>query len=605
MSWEMLFITALLALGITSFVLEKIPSDMTALGLLGILLFTTTITHSPHLPSIEAYMEVFSSPAPITIAAMFIISTALEKCGLIENISVSLGKLSNLKHWQFLFILLTIVAILSAFINNTAIVVVLLPVVLTLARTMKKPASKFLIPISYASIFGGCCTAIGTSTNILLSGILVDHNMQPLSMFELAAIGVPLFAAGTIYLALGSSKLLPSRETLTSILSQEERKEFITEAYIQEASPLVGTPFSESEIFKKKGIRLIEIIRQGISIDTNLNNYILQAGDRLILACRSTAIMEAHSIKGIHFADHLDEMMQPISAHEGSIVEAVIGPTSGLIGQSIKDCNFRQQFRMLVLAVHRKGQNVREKLNTIEFKFGDTLLLMGTDSAIEHLRSSEHIILLDKSIIPAQNMRKKTPIVLSILAAVVISVTLGLVSIVAAAIMGVCLVFLTGCLKPKEGYHAIEWRILVLIYGMLSLGKAMEASGLAQYIAQHLVGWGELHLSDEYRPYIMLGVIYFCTATLTELLTNNATVVLMTPIAIGLALTLGVDPRPFAIATCIGSSASFSTPIGYQTNTYVYGVGGYKFKDFFKVGFPLNIMFFIACVFLIPYIWKF
>lgn len=605
MSWEMIFICLLIVAAIISFVVEKIPPDITALSIFGCLLGVSIASQSQHLPTVDEYLKVFASPAPVTIAAMFIISAALEQCGAIETIAQKLEGLSCIGYKKFMFILLTIVAFFSAFMNNTAIVVVLLPVVLSLARKSGHPASKFLIPLSYGSIFGGCCTAIGTSTNILMSGILVSHHMEPLTMFELAPIGLPLFLVGTLYLTFFGNRLLPKRETLTSILSEEERKEYITEAYIKPDSTLVGQHFSKSDFFKAKGIRLIEVVRQGIAIESQLETLRLEAGDRLVLACRPTAIMQARSIEGVHFSGEMGPGLEKIASDEGSIVEGVIGPTSSLVGQNLRETHFRQHFRMILIAVHRKGANLREKLHSLRFEFGDTLLMMGSDKAIECLRKSKDIILLDQSRLPALNMRKKTPIVVGVLLTMILLVTFNLAPIVGASIVGVSLLFITRCISSKDGYKSVEWRILVLIYGMLALGMGMEKSGLTDIVAHQLISLGDLFISPALRPYVMLGCIYLCTDILTEVLSNNATVVLMTPLAIGLATTLGVDPRPFAIATCIASSASFSTPIGYQTNTYVYGVGGYKFKDFFIIGFPLNILFFIGCIIIIPQIWHF
>tara|TARA_B100001248_G_scaffold258594_1_gene242983 strand:- start:1699 stop:3516 length:1818 start_codon:yes stop_codon:yes gene_type:complete len=605
MSWEIIFVCALLIGAVVSFVLEKLPVDLTAMAVFGLLLVVSVLTHSAYLPTIEDYLDVFSNPAPLTIAAMFILSTALDKCGAIEVVAQSLGKLAGLGYRPFLFILLLVVAIMSAFINNTAVVVVLLPVVLSLARKTDQAASKFLIPLSYASIFGGCCTAIGTSTNILVSSILQGHDLEPLSMFELSSIGVPLLCGGILYLVFFGKARLPVRDTLTSILSEEERKEYITEAFVKPGSSLIGTSVSESSFFKKRGVRLLEVVRGGVGLQANIRDIVLREGDRLILACRPSAIMEAHAEEGVHFSEEMAMELEQIAAHEGAIVEGVLEPASGIIGQTIGEVNFRQRFRMVLLAVHRRGSNLREKLETVRLEFGDTLLMMGSDAAIENLRSSDDIVLLDRAHLPAKNMRQKTPIVLFVLFGIIFSVSCNIMPIVAAALTGATILFLTGCVRPKDGYRAIEWRILVLIYGMLALGLAMETSGMSSAIARFLVDSSELLVAAQWRPYFILACIYICTGALTEVLSNNATVVLMAPISIGLAVTLGVDPRPFIIATCIASSASFSTPIGYQTNTYVYGVGGYRFSDFFKIGLPLNLYYGLVCVFLIPVIWKF
>ena len=286
-------------------------------------------------------------------------------------------------------------------------------------------------------------------------------------------------------------------------------------------------------------------------------------------------------------------------------MEGVIGPKSTIAGERILDLHFRQRYRMILLAIHRGGINVRDHLDQLILHFGDTLLMMGTDSAIEDMRKSEDILLLDRPATPARSTRMKMPIVLTVMAAIIILVSLNMVPIVAASLIACGILFFTGCVEPKEGYATIEWSILFLIYGMLGMGMAMQSTGAADLIAGGLINIAEVAFTDSLKPYVVLAALYLCTAVLTELLSNNATIVLMAPIALGLAATLGVDPRPFVIASAVASSASFSTPIGYQTNTYVYGVGGYRFRDFYKIGVPLNLLYFTVSVALIPKIWEF
>jgi di/tricarboxylate transporter len=605
MTWELIFVCAVLLLGLVSFILEKVPTDLTAFGIFAILLLASMLTRSELLPSVGDMLQVFANPAPLTIAAMFVMSAALEKCGAIEVMAEYLGRLTSLGYTKFLAILIVFVGFASAFVNNTAVVVVLLPVVLSLARTIKVPASKMLIPLSYAAIFGGCCTAIGTSTNILVSSILQDNGMQPLSMFELSWVGIPLFLVGLIYLVFVGSRFLPVRETLTSMLSAEERQEYITEAFVKSNSALVGERLIGSKLMNTQGVRLLEVVRNGVVLQASLDEITLAAGDRLILACHPSGIMKARRFDGMVFVGEKGLDLEPIASHEGAIVEGVIGPRSSIIGQTMREMNFRQRYRIVILAVHRKGHNVREKLETLKLQFGDTLLMMGTDVAIENIRSMDDIILLDRPAIPAVDMRKKMPWVVGSFAIAVLCVTLNWMPIVGAMIVAVGFLFITNCVRMKDAYESIDWRILILIYGMLGLGLAMDRSGFSAFIAKNFVAAGNHLVSPELRPYFMLAAIYLCTSILTEVLSNNATVVLMTPIAIGLASTLSVDPRAFVIATCMASSASFATPIGYQTNTYIYSVGGYNFSDFCKVGIPLNLIHFIICTILIPYFWAF
>ena len=607
MTWEIVFVVVLLCLTIASFLAEKIPTDQTAVTAFVAILAAGSLPFADRLPNVGEMLTVFANPAPMTIAAMFILSAALDKCGVIKSIASALERLARLGYRGFLLILMVCVASISAFINNTPVVMVFMPVVLMLSRTMKVPASKLLIPLSYASIFGGTCTLVGTSTNILASSKLEEAGLAPIGMFEVGAVGVPLLILGVIYLFFFADRALPVRETLTSILTEEERKEFITEAFVQHGSPIVGKSVADSKLLNRQSVRVLEIIRDDVALRVDdARKVILHEGDRLVLGCRPAGFAYARSIEGIDLAPMKGVGLETISAHEGSIVEGVIGPRSTLVGKTIREINFRQRFRVILIAIHRRGVNLREKMDTLRIEAGDLLLLMGTDPAIDRLRRGDDILLLDHPPVPSLSMRRKAPAVLAITVAVILAVSFGVLPIVAAALIGMAAIFFTGCLEPKEGYAAIEWSILVLIYGMLGLGLAMRTTGTADFIARGLTSIGELgFISGSFGPYVILGALYLGTMLMTETLSNNATVVLMAPIALSLGPALGVDPRPFVIATCIAASASFSTPIGYQTNTYVYGVGGYRFSDFMKVGLPLNAIYFVVSVLLIPQIWRF
>jgi len=603
MPWEIFFVLAVLLFAVVSFIWEKLPVDVTAIIVFASLMLVSMVTRSPQLPTLDGLINVFANPAPLTIGAMFIISLALEKVGAIDLMADGLGRLAKLPMRLFLVVMILSVAFVSAFMNNTPVVVVLMPVVIGLARKMQTPASKLLIPLSYASIFGGVCTLMGTSTNILMSGILHEHGMKPLGMFELSAIGLPLLFIAGAFLVLAGPKLLPVRETLTAILSEEERREFITEAFVRPGSDLAGQNFKTSALKKTRGLKLLEIIRDGVALTGNIHEAELREGDRLVLACRPSSLASAQAT-GVDFIHEKGLDLEQIAAHQGAIVEGVIGPMSTITGKTIREINFRQRYRMIILAVHRHGRNVRERLETLPLDFGDTLLMMGTDQAIENLRGSDDIILLDRKPVPARNLRKWLPLVVSLVALMIAAVSLINLPIVAGAIAVVAVILALGVVQPKEAYAAVEWRILILIYGMLALGHSLEVCGATQLGADQLIGLTAA-VPPHLQPFVMLAVIYFASSICTEFLSNNATVVLMAPVALTIAAVLELDPRPFAIAVCVASSASFATPIGYQTNTYVYSVGGYRFTDFTRVGLPLNLLYFTASVIIIPLFWSF
>ena len=604
MTWEILFIFGLLAFAIVSFIWERISADLTSLTVFGILLFVSMLTKSDALPTLEATLGVFGNSAPLTIAGMFIVSAALERTGAIDLITGYLRKLVKLPYRGFMFIMILGVAGVSAFVNNTPVVIVLMPVILALSREMGVASSKLLIPLSYASIFGGTCTLLGTSTNLLASGILLDAGHAPIGMFELASVGLPILAFGSIYLVLFGNKLLPHRETLTSILSDEERKEFITEAFIRAGSDLHGKTAKEGELLKH-GIRLLEIVRHGIAVPGDPRDHQLQYGDRLVLACRPSGVAEAHSMKGITIQTELAEGLETIVTDEGALVEGVVSPHASIAGSTLGEINFRQRFRMVVVAVHRKGTNQRERLSNLRLQAGDTLLMMGSTASIDSLANSDEIIILDRPRVPARSLRIKMPIAIATTIGIVTMATLNLVPIVSAVCLGVAIILLTGCMKAKDAYASVEWSILIIIFGMLALGQAMDSTGASLLIAENMTGLVGQFAPEHLQNVIMLALIYVITSTFTEFLSNNAAVALMIPIALGIAVTLGVDPRPFVVASCIAASASFATPIGYQTNTYVYGVGGYRFFDFTKVGLPLNIICFAVTVTVVPIFWDF
>ncbi len=605
MNWEEIFVCLVLLAALVSFIMERIPTDMTAILAFGALMLAGFLPFSETLPGMNQLLTVFANPAPLAIAALFILSAALEKCGLIDGLARLLEKLTRLGYHGLLLIMILLVGVVSAFINNTPVVVIFIPVILTLSRKLNTPASKLLIPLSYASIFGGVCTLVGTSTNILASGIIETYGFEPLSMFELSKVGIPLMVIGTIYLLLFANKRLPVRETLTSILSDEERKEFFTEAFVRPRSPLIGETFKGSALQKAKGIRLLEIIRGGVAVEDDIFRVQLRAGDRLVLACRPSGFVQARSVEGLRLAVDDREGLETISAHEGAIVEGIIGPRSTIVGKTIHELNFRQRFRMIILAIHRRGINMRERIDILPLEAGDTILMMGTDSAREQIRRGNDILLLDRPHTSSKDFRKKAPIVLLTMAGVIISVSLNLMPITAAAIIGVGIILATGVLRPQDAYASIDWSILVLIYGMLGIGIAMQTTGVDSHVANLLAHLQDLNLPGSWNLILILACLYLATSLLTEILSNNAAIVLMAPIGIHLGLTLGVDPRPFIIAACIASSASFSTPIGYQTNTYVYSVGGYRFTDFIKIGLPLNIIYLIGTVILVPMLWSF
>jgi di/tricarboxylate transporter len=597
MNWEIAFVLSLLAFAVAMFLWEKVTPDVTALTLFAVLLVSGLLPH-------ERIFSVLSNPAPITIGAMFILSAALVRCGVIDRIAASLQVLCGWHYFTVVLLIVLGVAGVSAFVNNTPVVVVFVPVVLSLAARMNVPSSKLLIPLSYAAVLGGTCTLIGTSTNLLVSGIARESGIEPIRMFELANVGVPLLAVGTLYIALLGWRLLPSRVSLGAATAADETREYLTEVFVQPAAGAIGETLSAAGLIPKRGVRVLEWVRHDVPLAIDVETT-LAAGDRLLLACRPKGVAHARSIGGLDLVTELKLPLSQISAHEGTMVECVVGPNSDLIGRTVRDVAFVQRYRTVLLAVHRRGHDLREKTEDLRLQFGDILLLMGTDQAIENLHGSSDLLVIDRPPLASKTSARQLIIVLASIAGVVTTSTLGWVPIEVAAVLACVVIFLTGCLKPKEGYQAIEWNLLFLIWGMLAVGLAMQDTGTSNFIIQKILTAVDRFAPSEHRAIIMLAAIYLVATTLTEILSNNAIAAIMAPLAISLAAQMGIDAKPFLIALCIAASASFATPIGYQTNTYVYGIGGYKFADFLKFGLPLNLICFAGAVYLIPIFWPF
>jgi len=598
MTWDIAIAFLLLVGVLLCFVWERFPPDITALGLLVVLIATGLL-------STKEALSVFANPAPLTVGAMFVLSAALVKCGAVDRLSALVERSARWPYALVVLALFILVAGISAFINNTPVVVVFLPVVLKLARTMRLSPSKLLIPLSFAAVFGGTCTLVGTSTNLVVNGIITSRGLPGFSMFELGWLGLPAALIGAVYLALLGNRLLPVRQMLTSILSEEERREYITEAFVQPDSPVLGKTLAEAGLTRQRGIRVLEIVRDGVALYLVPAEVRLKAGDRIIMACRMTGIVHTRRTAGVDLVTELNLGLEQIAAHEGSLVEAVVTPHSELVGHSIREMNFRQRYRMVVLAVHRQGRNVQEKLEDLTIVGGDVLLLMGTDQALDAAANSSDFMFFDRARVPAKPQPGKIALVVGVIAAVVTTAALELVPIEIGALAGCIIICVTGCLKTKEAYASIEWNILFLIYGMLAMGLAMEQTGAAAWLAGNAVDGVRHFIPEAHKGIVMLAAIYLLTTVLTEILSNNAVAALMAPIALGVAGELGMSAMPFIVAVAFAASASFATPIGYQTNTYVYGVGGYRFSDFVRIGVPLNALCFVTALVVIPRVWPF
>lgn len=552
---------------------------------------------------LDGALSVFSHPAPLAIGCMFIVSAALERTGVIESLGDWFEDLAGKTEKTMLLWLVLIVALLSGFVNNTPVVVVFMPVILGICRRKDWKASRFLIPLSYAAIVGGTVTIIGTSTNLIAAGIAEDSGMETFSMFEVSKLGVVFCMITAVYLMTLGRKLLPDRTTLASLIDTESSREFITHAYLSKGSPLVGMEFGETPFAKIKKLRLIEVRRNGLRVRVPLQEIRFRDGDELFFKGSPDGVLDVTKTEGIEVNVGQEFGLEGVQTESAMLMEGILGPDSSLVGKSLSEIKFRQQFGVIILAVHRRGKNLQEKFEDTKLAFGDTLLVQGSAEKMRRLFEQPDFVNLSAPTTKEFRTRKAPLAIGSLLVFVLLGALGGFgliekIPTVQLALGAVLFVLLTGCLEPKEAYEAVDWRIIFLIMGMLGIGLAMIESGLLVAIANQVEA-----VCGGLDPRIILALVYLLAAVLTELVSNQAVAVLLTPLAIQLGLQMDIEPRALVVAVMFGASASFSTPIGYQTNTYVFGAGGYKFGDFFRVGFPLAIILWLTACLLIPMLW--
>jgi di/tricarboxylate transporter len=591
--WEQWAVLLVLAGVFISFLRGWGSPDIVALSALAVLLLSGLLTS-------EQALQSFSNPAPIIIASMFVLSAALDRTGVIEVMAGAFRKMAGETELRAAVVLMITAAVLSAFVNNTPVVVVFMPIVLALARDTGMKASKLLIPLSFASIVGGTCTVIGTSTNILVKEIYetTEAGMaDPIGIFEITKLGVVYVTIGILYLTFWGRKLLPQRETLANLISGLKNREFLTEAFVSKESPLIGKKIEDTPLRRMREVRVVEVTRDGRRIMDPLDKIEFRAGDRLQMKTHVAGVQGIQATTGLELGRELG--LERMETQRPVLMEAIVGPRSRMIGKSLTQLNIRQRFGVLILAIHRQGVNLQDRFEDTVLEFGDSLLIEGPAHRIRQLVDAGDFLSLNE---PQQRplRRSKAPFALAALAAFVLLGAFSPLPLEGVALGGALFVVATRCVDLTDAYDAVEWKVIFLIIGMLAVGQAMDSSGTAQTLAN-----GVLTVFGPFGPWVMLSMVYLMASLFTELISNNAVAALLTPLVLVIAAGLDVDARPFVIAVMFASSASFMTPIGYQTNTYIFGAGGYKFSDFPKVGWPLALMLWLVASCLIPLLWPF
>ncbi len=573
---------AIIAVMLVMFVRETYPVEVVALTGAAVMILLGI------LPEREA-LHVLSNEAPWTIAALFIIVGALVRTGALEWVTQAAGRMTQARPKTTLLLLSVGVVAVSGFVNNTPVVVVMIPVFMQLARALGVAPSKLMIPLSFLSIFGGTLSLLGTSTNLLVDGVVRQAHLAPFTLFEITPMGLIYALVGMIYLGL-FARFLPERASLSALIGDRSRAKFFTEVAVPEDSPLIGRRVEEVELFKRDTLRVIDVLRGDASLRRDLAAVVLAAGDRVVLRTPMAELLGLQSSREVRPVD-------PLSSVQTTVVEVLISPGCRMVGRSLGQMRLRRRYGVYPLAVHRRNQNIGRQLDDLVVRVGDTLLLEGALEDIQRLAADMDLVDIARPRERAYR-RRHAPAVIGVLAAIVLLSAFDLAPIVFLAALGVVVVLVSRAIDADEAFAAVDGRLLAMIFGMLGVGAGLEHSGAARLIVSAVTP-----TLAQLPPHLVIFAV-FCTGWLmTELVTNNAVALILTPIAIGLGQALQIDPRPIVVTLMFAASASFGTPIGYQTNTLVYGPGGYKFTDYIRFGLPLSLTMAVVVSLCVPIFW--
>ncbi len=585
-------VSAILLATLYLLISERLPIDLTAIGIMVVLMLARILTPAEAVAG-------FAHPAVITVGAMFLISRAMIRTGTVGLISEKVMDWSGGRSWLAMLLVLLIVGCASAFINNTPVVVLFIPVVLSMGCHLGISPAKYLLPVSYVSILAGTCTLIGTSTNIIVSNLATNYGYAPLGMFELSRLGLPIALVGVLMIFGLAPRLLPDLYNPTCELNNARQRRYLAEVVVPKQSALIGMSLCSDLQNKYPGLEVLQVIRYSHIFHPCRDDVAVAPDDLLLVKGSPNTLMQLLNDKGVSLPPS-ESGLHFEGPDKAIVVELIIPPQSGLIGRRIRESYLARDRDLHIVAVERIGLHYTEKqIKDIRLKNGDILLVWCHADKLDQLRGRSDWIMVD-DVHQAIEHKRKAPLAATIFSALVIAAAVGLADIMVCALAGVFMMMLTGCLPLREAYRALQSNVLMLIAGTMALGAAMDKTGASRFYADLF-----LRTLDGWPPTFVLAGIILLTSISTQILSNNATAVLLLPVAISTALALGVDPKPFIMAVCFGASACFATPIGYQTNMLVYGPGGYRFSDYLRLGIPLNGMVLVLGTILIPVFWPF
>ena len=596
MTFEIGFMLALILVALILFVLELLPIEVTAMLLLAVLLAFGIV-------SVDEAILGLSNKAVVTVGAMLVLGHALVKTGVLAAAADRLANATGSRTWLAMGLVLVVASVLSGFLNNTAVVAIFIPLLIDLCRRFHISPSKFMLPLSYVCVAGGTLTVIGTSTNLLVSAIAEDNGLEPFGMFEFSALGVILMLVGLAYVLVASPYLLPTRSTPEALTRQYDMRHYLTEVQVSATSDLVGKTIEESAISRDYDITVIAVHRGVDHVTENLRHLRIHAEDVLVVRGSAENLTRLTSTKGVAPLSDGRLSDAQISEEGQFLVEAIVSRNSRLIGRTLEEIDFRQRVGAFVLAIRRGGEILHDKIARTRLQFADDLLLVAPEDRLARLRHTEDLIITSRAEV-STTLGGVNWAILVILPVVIILAALGVVEILKGAIVGCILLLALRAMSPNEAYRAVDWSVLFLIAAFVPVGVAMQTTGTAAFLAQGILRLQSVN-PEFFTPVVILSVLYLLTSLLTQTISNNATAILLAPIAVQLSTEMGVDARPFLVAVAFAASAGLMTPYGYQTNLMVMGPGGYRFVDFARFGGPLTVVFWVLASLIIPMIWSF